>query len=269
MNALTKKIVLSALVLLLSACAYHPYRHGNYNGGYYPNNGPYYPGNRPYYQGYGNNYHRPYHHRHRPPANWGYGRPYGGYQSNNNYYQNNNYYNRPQPRPYPAPGYGYQRGNPGQHWGHPNRPPNWGWQGNNNRPQPRQPMLGHHGGGYPRAIANGRPNGGWQGQNRQPIPRPQPIAARPAGRPAPPVMANRQPNGGGFGRQGGFNRQPPVQGGWQRPNNQPQPRPRPVMAQPQNRPPQIARMNNQPMQAPNPAPARDPRRRGQNPAFNR
>jgi hypothetical protein len=89
MNALTKKIVLSFIVLLLSACAYHP---NHYNS--YPGNGPYYRSS-----GYGN-YQQQYPHNHRRPTTspgyWG-GRPQGDHHSNNNYYNQNNYYNRPQP----------------------------------------------------------------------------------------------------------------------------------------------------------------------------
>lgn len=134
MNTLTKKIVLSGLVMLLSACAYHP---NHYNS--YPGNGSYYPGS-----GYGN-YQRQQNYP-RPSGSFGYsgyGRHHGGHHSDNNYYQNNNYYNQPHPSPRQRPGSGNQGGGwSGHHRDHENDHTSWGgWQGRNNQPQP---MQGHH-----------------------------------------------------------------------------------------------------------------------------
>lgn len=100
MNTLTKKIVLSGLVLLLAACAHHPHNYGSY------------PSNGPYYSGYGN-YQGHHHHHPRPSAPhgyWGHGRPYGDHHSDN-YYQNN-YYNRPQLGPRPMPSYDHHEHRP-------------------------------------------------------------------------------------------------------------------------------------------------------------
>lgn len=194
MNTLTKKIVLSGLVMLLSACAYHPHHYSSY-----PSNGGYYPNNRPYYPGY-NNYQGHHHHHPRPQENWGQGRPYG-YQSNNYYYQNN-YNIRPQPMPRPMPGYNHHdHKNYPPRWNgqygprandrpriNDNHPHNWGWQSHNDQPRPgTQPMVSHH---TPPAIPRGQANpgwgghhqdhgsrpanlGGWQGRANQPAPRPQ------------------------------------------------------------------------------------------------
>jgi hypothetical protein len=198
MNAHVQKLTLSGFILLLSACAHYPSNYGGSSGNYpyssggypqddYPSGG-YYPD--PGYQGYGN-YQRQqrYYPRQPAPGYGGYGQPYGGYR-NNNYYQNNNYYGRPQPRPYPQPGYNRghndhdhgnysneyrgdhhgDRGN-GQQWnrynGNPNRE---AWQGRNNQPQPRrqQPVvINQDNRRFNGARRQGPPNAGWQqGQNR-------------------------------------------------------------------------------------------------------
>lgn len=120
MNTLTKRIVLLALVMSLSACTNYP---NSYNS--YPDNDSYssganYPGSYP----------------------TGYGRPYNRHPANNNYYQNTNYYNRPQPQNYPQP----YRQHGGGSFDHPrdhddhyqNR---GGWQNGSNH---QQPMHGHH-----------------------------------------------------------------------------------------------------------------------------
>lgn len=107
MNTFTKKIVLLAFVMLLSACAYHPNHHNSY-----PSNGPYYSG-----PSYGN-YQRQRNYAGSPGffQYRGYGKPYGGHHFNN-YYQNNNY-NRPQPRQNPMLGYGYRGGDGARHHGY-------------------------------------------------------------------------------------------------------------------------------------------------------
>lgn len=89
MNSLSKTIILSGLVLLLSACAYYPNQYGSYpsDDSYYPqSNYPYsYPGN---YQG-------------NQPGYWNQGRPYNNHHDHGH---NHNYqYNRPQPRSYSRP----------------------------------------------------------------------------------------------------------------------------------------------------------------------
>lgn len=63
MNALTKKIALSGLVMLLTACVHYPHHYNAYpgNGGYYPNNG------------YGNYQGHNHHHRPSAPRYWGHG----------------------------------------------------------------------------------------------------------------------------------------------------------------------------------------------------
>jgi len=188
MNTMTKKIVLSGLVVLLSACAHYPNNYSSYpsNGSYY--SGSNYPGSYP--SSYGNYQNNNYPRYPAQSGYGGYGRPYSGYPSNNNYYQSNNYYNRPQPQNYPSPGYRHQGGGSFDlHRDHDNHHQNGGgWQNGNNQPQPgSRPMIGHH--------------QGWQN---------------------PPAHREGQPDGGGSGHHGnGFNQQP-NEGSWQGHNNQPQ-----------------------------------------------
>jgi hypothetical protein len=192
MNTLTKRIVLLALVMSLSACANYPNSYNSYPDNDSFSSGANYPGS--YSTGYGNYQNNNYPQYPAQSGYGGYGRPYNRHPGNNNYYQNNNYYNRPQPQNYPQPyrqhgggsfdhhrdhddhhqnGGGWQNGNNqpqpmnGRHqaWQNPQprreeHPNGGGWQGHNNQ----QPMPNHHGNGV-----NQHPNGGgWQGQHNQP-----------------------------------------------------------------------------------------------------
>ena len=219
MNKPIQKIVLSILIVLLSACAHRPGYHSTYSGdsdyygnGYYGNNNPY-PGYGNY-QGYGG----------------GYGRPYPGGYNSNNYY--NNYYDKDDDnhhdhgnhsgKPWQHGGfrddkrYYRQQANDGQQgygWkgGHDddNHSSNWGgWHKDNDGFKPRPPTEA----GQSRNPGNfnwqgenphGRPTressmwaGGGQGQQRPAMSRPSPI-----------VNQTRQepPNHGGNMNFGGDN----------------------------------------------------------------
>jgi hypothetical protein len=165
MNTLTKALLLSSLVMLLSACAtnrYGGYSNNDYSSGYnYPSSGyggynpqPSYP-----YGNYRNNpYNNQYSNYPTNPGYGGYGRPYYGGNPNNNYYNN-----RIQPRPIPAPPGFYRNQKPtvvedrhheqnNYYYGRP--PYNQGrWQGNP-RPQPAPPPAA-------------RNYNNWQGQQPQ------------------------------------------------------------------------------------------------------
>ncbi|CAG7856556.1 hypothetical protein MCAMS1_01083 [biofilm metagenome] len=235
-KTLAKIIVLSGMVMLLSACA-GPSRYNGYSGndayssGYnYPGGGGgYYP--QPAYP-YGNYRNNPYPRYPAYPANPGYGRPYyGGYPNN---------YNRNQPRPIQAPpgfyrnqkppvaeqhnhrhvenNYYYGRppynqgGKPGGFRAQPN-PPAAGrynnWQGQQpQRNYGNQPNWGNNRGNWQRPQGNNfnRQAGGgqWQGQNR---PQQQPVV-------------RIQNNGGNvnFGRMNDRMGQQPAQPGQNRAN---------------------------------------------------
>jgi hypothetical protein len=228
MNTLTKKLALSTLVILLSACAHYPGQYGNY------------PGEAPYYSGssYGNYQQRQQYYPRQPiPGYGGNGRSYGGYPSDNYYYQNNNYYNRYQSRPYHGnhhdqnnypehrdDHYG-NRGNDRQ-WNSNNPSPNrGGWQGRNNQPQlgGQQPVIiNQDNRNYSigrrehqpndRWQGNGRNNdnhprneGGWQGRNNQVQTNQQSVANPPGGRYRPPGNDASQGNGAWAGHQQGDN----------------------------------------------------------------
>lgn len=201
MNTSTKKIILSALVILLSACAHHQNGYGSYSGndpyssnGYYPE--PNYPNSN--YPGYGGFQSYPSYPGYRnypsyPGSQYpgrGYRGPYNVPQSNNYYYNNNNY-NRYQPQPrqpsYQNPRYGYQ-GDRHHDDDDDHRRSNWdGWQHQNSQQARPKPGYGYNQNRphspqadsvirphveWPRNQSNGmmqRPNqgGGWQGQGRQ------------------------------------------------------------------------------------------------------
>lgn len=202
MNTLTKKIVLSGLVLLLSACVHYPRHYGSY------------PSDGPYYHGYGNYQGHHHHYYPRPPAPsgyWGRGRPYGGHHSNNYYYQNN-YYGRPQPKPRPMPSHGHHdRRNtppegrydrPDSRWpsrrgDHGSRPQNFGdWHTRNGHPQHRPEFPAHRSDRhFPHARRDDHPDGRRSGQHRNSGDHPQSLGSwngRPQKNPKPSTVAARR-----------------------------------------------------------------------------
>lgn len=223
MKKSAKTLVLSSLIMLLSACASSNYGgYGGYSGnddfysGYnYPNNGYYPPGNP-----YGNRYQRyPVN-----PGYRGYNGPYYGGNPNNNYY-----YNR-QPRPVPAPPGFYRRNPPAQihhHHHHENNyygrsPYNQGGRQGGNRQAPSAPPAVGRWQQQPEPQRNWGGQRNWPRQQNQQFNRSGGGQWRTQNRPQQPVV-RIQNNGGNvnFGRMTDRMRQQAMQPGrnrafWQR-----------------------------------------------------
>jgi hypothetical protein len=202
MGLLTNKIVLSGLVMLLTACAHYPNSYRSY-----PNNEPYYNGSS-----YGNYQQQEYYPRQPATGYWGNRRPYGNYRYDDNY-------DRPQYKNYPVPGHRRQNNKQTvQPRDYGNRPPNaGGWERRNNQPPPRrpQPVINQHNNrNSPPAIRPGHPNARRAERNEPRQDRQQPMANPSGGRFRPQFTQGQRE--GRHSKPGVINermRQRPVQSG--------------------------------------------------------